>query len=170
MTTFSSRNTSVAIVPAARERIWALLREADVLAAMTPLVTSIDVAGDTWTWHLRGISAVGVSVTPTFTELMTFDEPHEIRFTHHPPNGRNERAGATGIYVLERIDDNQTRLSIDITLCVDLPLPRLSRRVVEGTIATMMQRTGDRFATNLYERLSIDPATVAAPVKLSQVR
>ncbi len=170
MATFSARNTSVAVVPADRERIWAVLRDADTLAALTPLVRSIDVSGDIWVWHLRGISAVGVSVTPSFTELMSFDEPKLIQFAHQPPNGHNERAGAGGTYGLERIDDDHTRLSIDITLCVELPLPRLSRRVVEATIVSMMQRTGDRFATNLYDRLSIDPASVPPPVTISQGR
>ena len=170
MVTFSSRNTSVAVVPAGRERIWAVLRDADSLAALTPLVQSIDVSEDVWVWHLRGISAVGVSVTPSFTELMSFDAPNQIRFAHQPPNGRNERAGAGGTYGLERIDDGHTRLSIDITLCVELPLPSLSRRVVEATIASMMQRMGDRFATNLYERLSIDPASIPPPAILSPGR
>jgi carbon monoxide dehydrogenase subunit G len=168
LATFSSQNISVAVVPASRERIWQLLQKADVLASLTPLVQSIDVAGDLWTWHMRGISALGVSVTPTFTEKMTFDEPNEIRFAHQPPDGHSERAGASGTYVLESLDDSRTRLSIDITICVELPLPRLSRRAVEPVIAATMQRTGDRFATNLYQRLGIDPATVAAPVTPSR--
>jgi carbon monoxide dehydrogenase subunit G len=160
LTTFSARNHSVAVVPAPRQRIWHLIEDAAVLAELTPLVRTIDVDGATWTWHLRGISALGVSVSPTFTELMTFDEPAAIRFEHRPPNGRNERAGARGTYLLEAIDDGHTRLEIDLTLCVELPLPRLSRRVVEATIAATMQRTGDRFAVNLYERLGLDPAAV----------
>ena len=160
MSAFSSRNFSVAVVPAAREAIWAILRDADALAELTPLIATIDVDGDLWTWHLRGISALGVSVTPSFTELMLFDEPSEIRYVHQPPNGRSERAGASGVYTLEAIDTVSTRLSVDITLCVDLPLPRIVRRAVEATMASMMQRTGQKFAENLYERLGIDPATI----------
>lgn len=140
-----------------------MISDATSLAELTPLIKTIDVDGDIWVWHLLGISALGVSVTPSFSELMTFDEPGEIRFTHQPPDGRSERAGASGVYTLEDLGDGSTRLSIDITLCVELPLPRLSRRVVEATMDSMMQRTGDRFATNLYRRLDIDPATVAAP-------
>jgi len=34
---------------------------------------------------------------------------------------------------------------------------------VEATMASMMQRTGQKFAENLYERLGIDPADVDAP-------
>ena len=161
--TFSSRNISVAVVPAARQDIWEVLADAETLAALTPLVTAIDAAGDVWTWHLRGISALGVSVTPTFTEQMTFVAPGEIRFRHQPPAGTNERAGAEGVYTLEEVDDDHTKLSVDITLCVELPLPRLARGAVQSTMAAMMQRTGNRFATNLYTRLSIDPARVATP-------
>jgi len=160
LTTFSAQNISVAVVPVARERMWAVLRDAKLLAELTPLVSAIDAAGEVWTWHLRGVSALGVSVAPSFTELMTFDEPAELRFAHRPPDGRSERAGANGTYALEDLGDERTRLSIDITLCIELPLPKLSRRAVEGTISKMMQRTGERFATNLYEHLGIDSSSV----------
>jgi carbon monoxide dehydrogenase subunit G len=160
--TFSSRNRSVAVVPARREQIWSIIADARALAELTPMVRAIEVDGSTWTWHLRGIKALGVSVTPTFTELMIFDEPGSLRFEHRPPDGRSERAGARGIYTLEAIDAGHTRLAIDLTLCVELPLPRLSRRVVEATMAATMQRTGDRFAANLYARLGLDPAGVDA--------
>ena len=165
--TFSSRNISVAVVPAARHRIWEVLADAATLASLTPLVTAIDAHGDVWTWHLRGISALGVSVTPTFTERMTFVDLSEIRFSHEPPDAKNERAGANGIYTLEAVDDGHTKLSVDITLCVELPLPRLARSAVQSTMGAMMQRTGDRFATNLYSRLSIDPSSVAKPTSTS---
>src|SRR3954452_15425139 len=162
LATFSSRNRSIAVVPAPRQQIWAIVADADALAELTPLVRAIDADGSTWTWPLRGIKALGVSVTPTFTELMIFDEPSSLRFEHRPPDGRSERAGAQGIYTLESIDAEHPRLSIDLTLCVELPLPRLSRRVVEATMAATMQRTGDRFAANLYARLGLDPAGVDA--------
>lgn len=170
MATFSSRNLSVAVVPAARVRIWDVLADAKTLASLTPLVTAIEAAGAVWTWHLRGISALGVSVMPTFTERMAFVAPREIRFSHEPPDGPSERAGANGVYTLDEVDDDHTRLSVDITLCVDLPLPRLARRAVQSTMAAMMQRTGDRFATNLYERLSIDPGSVAKPTSTATPR
>ncbi len=158
MTTFSTRNQSVADVPVDGGAIWAVLTDPDLLASLTPLVASIDADGDTWIWHLRGISALGVSVAPTFTEHMTFREPSSIRYEHRPPDGRSERAGANGVYELEELSTQRTRLTIDITLCVELPLPRLSRRAVERVMATTMQRTGDRFATNLYHHLGIEPS------------
>ena len=159
MATFSARNVSEAVVPAAAGDIWRVLEDAGELAALTPLVRRIDVVGDTWVWHLRGISALGVSVAPSFTEQMAFDEERRITFEHRPPDGRHERAGAHGVYELSELSTGRTRLFIDITLCVELPLPRLSRRAVERVMATTMQRTGDRFGLNLYRRLDIDPAT-----------
>jgi len=165
MSTFSSRNVSSADVPASGADIWRVLTDAPLLARLTPLVKRIDADGSTWVWHLAGISALGVTVAPTFTEQMTFTEPSEIVFAHRPPDGRSERAGANGVYRLTELDAGRTRLGIDITLCVELPLPRLSRRVVEGVMAASMQRTGDRFAINLYDHLGIDPAAVdVAPV------
>ena len=84
------------------------------------------------------------------------------RFEHRPPAGSTERAGADGRYELDDRGDGRTRLFVDISLCVDLPLPRLSRRAVEKVMATTMQRTGDRFGLNLYRRLGIDPSTATS--------
>jgi carbon monoxide dehydrogenase subunit G len=159
MTTFSSRNVSDAVVGAPATAIWAVLEDPAQLAELTPLVRAIDVVGERWVWHLRGISALGVSVEPTFTERMTFEPCRSIRFAHEPPDGHTERAGAEGVYLLHDLGDGRTSLHIDITLCVELPLPRLSRRAVEKVMATSMQHTGDRFAANLYARLGIDGAT-----------
>jgi carbon monoxide dehydrogenase subunit G len=162
LTTFSSRNVSEAVVPVAPPTIWRVLADADELTALTPLVRRIDVAGDAWVWHLRGISALGVTVEPSFTEQMTFDEGRSITFEHRPPDGISERAGASGRYELHDLGGGRTRLFIDISLCVELPLPRLSRRAVEKVMATTMQRTGDRFALNLYRRLGVDPRAATA--------
>jgi carbon monoxide dehydrogenase subunit G len=165
MTTFSSQNISTAEVAAPRLEIWETLRDADALASITPLVRAIDVDGDLWVWHLRGISALGVSVNPTFTERMTFEEPGQIRFSHEPPDGRSERAGANGLYTLTELDERRTQVAIDITICVELPLPRLSRRAVQSVMASTMQRTGDRFAANLCARLHLDPATATSSAR-----
>lgn len=166
MSTFSSRNQSTAIVPAKRQDIWALLSDADSLASLTPLVKGITAEGDEWCWNLAGISALGVTVAPTFTERMTFVEGEQIEFRHDPP-GRNERAGANGTYELSDAPAGATQLYIDITICVELPLPRLSRRAVEGVMATTMAKTGDRFARNLYEKLGLDPADASKSVVVS---
>jgi carbon monoxide dehydrogenase subunit G len=162
LTTFSSRNVSEAVVPVGRAEIWSIVSDPRSLSELTPLVRRIDDHGDVWVWHLAGISALGVSVEPTFTELMVFDELRSIRFDHRPPDGRSERAGAHGTYELDDVDVG-THLFIDLTLCVELPLPKLSRRAVESVMASTMQRTGDRFARNLFRRLGLDPAA-AGPV------
>ncbi len=162
LTTFSSRNVSEAVVPAAVSDIWAVVSDPGALADLTPLVQRIDADGDTWVWHLSGISALGVTVAPSFTEHMTFETERAIRFQHRPPDGHSERAGAHGTYELEEVADDVTRLAIDLTLCVELPLPKLTRRAVTKVMATTMQRTGDRFASNLYRRLGLDPGQLAA--------
>jgi len=157
MTSFSSRNQSEAVVPAPRTAIWAILSDPDKLAAITPLVKSIKADGPLWCWQLAGISALGVKVAPSFVERMDFTEPSRIEFAPAPPQGTTERAGATGTYVLEDAGEG-THLSIDITIEVDLPLPKVSKRAVEKVMASTMERTGERFARNLYEQLGLDPA------------
>ncbi len=153
---FEARNISVADVPASRSAIWEVLRSPDLLAEMTPLIDSISVDGDHWCWKLGGISALGVEVAPAFTEKMTFTPEREIRFEHDPVGGP-ERAGAAGVYTLSDNDDGSTHLEIDITLHVELPLPKLSRRAVQRIMQASMERTGDAFARRLYAHLGVDP-------------
>lgn len=161
---FRSRNHSVATVPVAPEEIWGVLEDAELLASLTPLVDRISAQGDVWTWTLAGISGLGIEVAPTFTERMTFAPLSRIDFRHEPPPGQHERAGVEGTYVITRVDDRASKLAIDLTLCVELPLPGFSRGMVEGIMAATMGRTGDAFARNLYRHLDIDPDTVEIEV------
>lgn len=158
MQRFEAHDTSTAVVPAPRTAIWDVLRSPDELVALTPLLCDITVDGDRWTWTMGGFSALGVEIAPRFTERMTFEPEHEIRFEHAPPPGAHERAGAHGVYRLGDLGPDRTELSIDITLHVELPLPRATRRAVERVMASSMARTGDVFAQRLYRRLGIDEA------------
>lgn len=167
MTTFGAQNVSEADVPADRDAIWAVLSEPDLLAEMTPLIDRIHADGDRWCWQLTGINALGLSVAPSFTEQMTFRAPESITFRHAPDPGSPERAGASGRYELEKLSPGRTRLFVDITLHVDLPLPARSRRLVERVMKSMMERTGQRFGQNLYNHLGIDPAAASSRTLVS---
>ncbi len=156
---FEARNISAAEVPAPIEAIWEVLRSPETLAELTPLLDDIAVSGDHWCWQMGGFSALGVEIAPSFTERMDFVDLESIRFSHEPPAGSDERAGADGFYELTRLQRDRTKLDIDITLHVGLPLPRVSRRAVERIMSSTMIRTGNVFATRLYDRLGIDPAS-----------
>lgn len=155
MTTFTASNRSQANVPAPRTAIWALVTSPDALAELTPLIDHISPHGEHWCWSLKEVAALGVRVAPSFTERMSFIEGTQITFTHDPPAGSTERAGATGIYTLEDDGTGGTNLVVDLTVHVDLPLPKLSRRAVEAVMTKTMTRTGEKFASNLYARLGI---------------
>ena len=160
VTWFSSRNISSSTVPAPSEAIWAVLTDPALLASLTPLVSSIEGDGDHWTWTLAGIDGLGLTVAPSFTERMEFIDERSIVFTHEPPPRSRERAAVDGVYELTPAADAATDLAIDLTLSVDLPLPRLARPAVEEIMRTTMRTTGHRFATNLYRHLGLDPRTV----------
>ena len=95
---------------------------------------------------------------------MTFVPISRIDYHHEPPPGSTERAGVNGTYRITKVDDGVSKLAIDLSLCVDLPLPGFSRRGVEKIMAGTMGRTGDGFARNLYRHLGIDPGTVTMRV------
>lgn len=154
MTRFTATTESEAVVPAPRTDIWAALTDPELLPRLTPLLRRIDARGDTWTWHMAKISALGVSISPSFTERMRFAEGHRIEYTHEPPSGVRERAGAEGWYDLSDTADG-TALKISLTLEVDLPLPRRAAPAVRRVMETTMNRMGDRFSANLLRHLGL---------------
>jgi carbon monoxide dehydrogenase subunit G len=152
MSTFSATVKSGADISADREAVWKALTDPDLLPDLTPLLRSITADGDTWRWHMMRIAALGVSISPSFTEKMTFDDGHRIAYTHQPPAGARERAGAEGVYQLSDVDGG-THLDIELTLCVDLPLPRAAAPAVQRVMRSTMNRTGDKFSANLLTHL-----------------
>ncbi len=152
MTRFSATTESTAVVPADRQRIWEALTDPDVLPTLTPNLNSIDADGTTWVWNMTQIPILSTAIRPAFTEQMSFTEPERIEFTHTPPDGSKERAGAEGWYRLEEVEGG-TALAISLTVCVDLPLPKLSSGAVTGVMKRVMDRMGDKFAVNLLDHL-----------------
>jgi carbon monoxide dehydrogenase subunit G len=153
MTCFSATNHSHAVVKADRKEVWAALTDPDLLPKLTPLLRTIEADGDTWRWHLTKLTVLGIGLAPVFTEQMTFEEPTYIEYAHRPP-GSNERAGADGWYKLEEVDEG-THLEIKLTMHVDLPLSKVAAPAVTRVMSSMMERTGDRFATNLLRHLGV---------------
>jgi carbon monoxide dehydrogenase subunit G len=158
MTWFSARTVAWSHVPVSPEPIWRVLTDPSTLAALTPLVRSIEPDGEHWRWTLHGIDGLGIRAQTAFTEQMDFIDGRRIAFTPAPPPGAAERAAIDGVYTLEATTDGGCRVAIDLTARVDLPLPGLARRSVEALMGATMRSTGDRFATNLYEHLGLDPA------------
>lgn len=154
MSTFSATNRSEAVVAADKHAIWVVLTDPELLRKLTPLLRRIDADGDLWRWHLIRIAALGVSISPAFTERMHFDENRRIEFTHEPPAGVTERTRAEGWYELTEVAGG-TRLTISITLDVDLPLPRIAAPAVTRVMRTTMERTGHRFSANLLRHLGV---------------
>jgi carbon monoxide dehydrogenase subunit G len=152
MSRFTASNHSEAVVSAKRSDVWALLTDPEALPRLTPFLASIDADGDLWRWNMSRIPVLGVSIAPSFTERMTFDPEERIDFHHAPPDGKPERAAAEGWYVLDEVDAG-TRLSIKLELCVELPLPKASKRAVQGVMDGVMRRMGERFAANLLREL-----------------
>ncbi|MGI9596219.1 MAG: SRPBCC family protein [Acidimicrobiales bacterium] len=160
MAVFTARNASSSTVPAPSREIWKLITDPETLADLTPLVRSIEAAGPRWEWTLEGIAALGLNVDAVFTERMDFTEGSKIVFTHDPPAEKHERTGLSGVYDLTPVSDEATVLAVDLSLTIDMPLPGMSRKAVEGLLESMMRATGAMFASNLYERLGLDPSTV----------
>jgi carbon monoxide dehydrogenase subunit G len=161
MNRFSATTESEAVVAAERSAIWAALTDPVLLPKLTPLLQRIETDGDVWRWHMLGIAVLGVGISPIFTERMRFDEGRRIDYSHEPPKGVIERTGAEGWYALSDVQGG-TRLAISLTLHVELPLSKVAAPAVTRVMKGTMQRTGDRFSTNLLHHLRVEGAALPA--------
>lgn len=161
MHTFTTTRRSEIVVAADRGALWTALTDPDLLARLTPLLRRIDADGDVWRWHMAGLSVLGVGISPSFTERMTFDPLRRIGYAHSPPPGVVERAGADGWYSLGDAPGG-TRLGIGLTLGVALPLARIAAPAVVSAMNATLQATGDRFTANLLRHLGATPGWEAS--------
>ena len=153
MALFSSTRRDVAEVPHPVEAVWEILVDPDAVARLTPLVASIDVDDQgRWVWCLQRVPLPGHRFDLVMTEEMEFTPQRRIDFSHGPL-GHGSRAGARGHYLLEPLD-GATRLSIELTVTAQLPLPGLARGAVEPAMHRVLTQMGNRFAANMLRELS----------------
>lgn len=132
--------------------MWAALTDADLIARITPYVTSITVDGDRWVWRLATIPVLGASVAPAFTEVMELHPEERIEFTHDPAR-TDEMTSVEGTYVLADHAGGGTDVTIDLQIACTLPLPGLARPAVERVMAGVVKHMGSVFSRNLLKHL-----------------
>lgn len=152
MATFRARDRSSAVLRSSRSEVWAALTDADLIAQITPYVTSIHVDGDRWTWRMATIPVLGLSVAPTFTEVMELHPEDRIVFTHDPERP-DEMTAVDGTYDLSDAAGGGTEVSIDLQISTHLPLPGLARPAVERVMAGVVKHMGTVFSRNLLKHL-----------------
>jgi carbon monoxide dehydrogenase subunit G len=155
MTRFTTTVRTDDIMDTSADAVWAAMHDPDLLAELAPAVAAIATDGDTWCWRMGGISALGMSVAPSFTERMVFDEAAKrIEFEHAPPPGSNEAAGASGTWLAVDTPAG-AYVGIELTAHVDLPLPRAAGRAVRAVMERTIVHGGQRFARNLMAHLGV---------------
>lgn len=156
MTAFTVRTTSSAVVDAEPAAIWAALTDTSLVPPLTPYLSSIDASSnggvERWVWHLIRIPVLGKAMSPSFTEVMGFDEPHEITFAHDPDRP-DEKAGVEGSYQLSEASGGRTSLRIDLAITVDLPFPGLAKPAVHTAMRGVVASMGRGFSRNLARYL-----------------
>jgi len=151
MTRFSARNSSAATLKSSRKDVWDALTDPVLLPKLTPYLHRIDVDGDRWTWNVAKIPLLGRSIGTTFTEVMTFEEPRRIAYTHDPER-TEEHSAVEGEYILEEVGQG-TRVSIELGVTVELPFANMTRPAVQAGMRAVMALMGRRFASNLLRHL-----------------
>ena len=151
MATFRAGDRSTAVLRSSRSEVWAALTDADLIARITPYVTSIEVDGDRWLWRMVSIPVLGASVAPRFTEVMSFAPQERIDFTHDPSRP-DEMTAVEGTYRLADHADG-TEVSIELDIACSLPLPGLARPAVERVMSGVGKHMGTVFSRNLLAHL-----------------
>ena len=151
MTRFTARNSSTADLKSSRVELWKALTDPELLTRLTPYLREIDVDGDRWTWNLAKIPVLGKSIGTKFTEVMSFEEPALIEFTHDERRSE-ETTYVQGNYVLEERGEG-SRVSIELEVVSELPFSRITRPAVEAAMAAVIAGMGRRFAHNLLRHL-----------------
>lgn len=157
MTSFSASTEAEAIVLATRQQIWDVLRDPDLVAELTPFVTGITERGEHWVWSMTKLPVPKTTLSPTFTEKMTYAELERIEFTHDP-QGEDESTGVEGWYDLSDAEPQDgeeaaTRLKTSLTITVDLPLPKAMGPAVKASMKTVIGQMGNKFSDNLLRHL-----------------
>jgi uncharacterized protein YndB with AHSA1/START domain len=153
MGSFSTSTRTHAVVTASREQVWAALTDPDLVARFTPFLHSVHERGEHWVWQLARVPVLGSSFSFTFTERMSFDEPHRIEFVHDPDAAHgDENAGVEGWYRLSP-QANGTCLETSMAISVELPFPGVTRPAVTAAMKGVVALMGQRFSHNLLEHL-----------------
>ena len=155
MTRFTTTVRTDDVMHTDAQTVWTAMQDPDLLASLAPAIAAITpLDGDRWCWQMVGISAMGVSVAPSFTERMVFDEEAMRIDFEHAPSGSKEAAGAKGTWLAQDVDGG-AYVGIELIAHVDLPLPKMAK----GAVTSVMDRTivagGQRFARNLMEHLGV---------------
>jgi hypothetical protein len=87
---------------------------------------------------------------------MTFDEPSRIDFVHDPERS-DEKAGVDGRYVLKEARQG-TDLSIELSITVELPFPKVARPAVHTAMRAVIATMGARFSHHLVRHVAADDA------------
>ncbi len=158
MTGFTASTEAEAIVLATRQQIWDVLKDADLVARMTPFVSGIEDRGEHWVWSMTRLPVPRTTLSPTFTERMEYVELERIQFKHDAPEGAEENACVDGWYELEDLEPQgdeevATMLRTSLSITLDLPLPGALKPAVKGSMKTVINQMGDRFSANLLEHL-----------------
>jgi carbon monoxide dehydrogenase subunit G len=153
MAWFTAQHTTSGVVPSPRAAVWSVLTDPDLVARLTPFVHAITSDGDLWRWEMTSLPVLGTSITPAFTERMTFRDLERIDFTHDPVHGADERTGVEGSYTLSDTDDG-THLAIVLEVRTQLPMPRAAAPAVRAAMRTVMGTMGVGFEHGFRRHLA----------------
>ena len=167
MAWFTTQLSACSDIPIDANVMWDLLRDAETLAELTPLVANIKAETPNWRWTLIAFNVGGTTYQPSFVEHMKFDN-EERTITFRPANEHTEKVAVQGNYQLEG-HDNGCHVHINLEASIDLPFPRFMATTVERTMALTMKTAGQRFATNLYKHLGLDPNDATVRLKANNV-
>lgn len=144
-------------IPAPRERVWAMLNDADVLRQCIPGCESLEADGAD-AFNAKVTTKVG-PVKATFNGAVTLSDlnpPESYKITGEGKGGVAGFAKGGATVSLKDGEDGGTVLSYDVEAHVGGKIAQVGQRLINGAA----KKTADQFFENFRNRLSPDQNAV----------
>ncbi|MFT5222092.1 MAG: hypothetical protein ACI867_000389 [Glaciecola sp.] len=152
--TYRHKSRALAVRESSRAvpQIYAEMADVALLAALIPSVRRCFEVQDRWRWEMKTYRALGLSVTPEFDVDAVFSNEQGVRF--RPVGEVTEGArgeGEIGLTAGRIGADFLTEIRIEMTVTVDLQLPRMLGsavgRIVTREVRQVIDDLADRLAS-----------------------
>ena len=104
----------------------------------------------TFKWSFIPVGFKGINITVKYTVKYTINPPNVVSWETIPGSGNAE---SKGIFTLEKVDDDKTKINLKMDITVDAPIPRLLNKLAKPFLKGEAERLIDGYIANIKDEL-----------------